>query len=253
MVSWINMTAYIFNILIVLAVAGILYFLLHSKIKMSETGMPGAIGYGIAGYLWGSLLLPIVIIAVLGTLKIFSGMQQNVFPVYILFMSVFNAIFTLLANVWGIFLTNQKQKSLYRSSTVGLGFGFANAAILVGISLYTAILMNGGKVTGLTSEEITAFVNTSPVDIVASGIQVVMVMIFYTFVAMILGPKINAKDWKGVILYGLLYYAGLHLVLKLLEIIPNSIYPYISIVVMLAIGIFCFREIQKELLLNEEK
>lgn len=242
MVSQLNMAAYIFSAILCLAVTGILYVLLWRKNKSIETGMLGAIGYGVTGYLWGGLLFPIVVLALIGNLTSLTGLKENVYLLYLLFVSVFNAFFSILANVWGIFLTNQKQCSLFRSTTVGLGYGFTNAVIVTWLPLYEAVQVNRGAVEATLE-------NQPVIDILSSGISSSAMVVFFALTAMLLGQYVVEKDWKNTILCGLTCYGGMNLARTCIDnLLPDAISPYISTVFMLIVGIISFRLIQKRLL-----
>lgn len=138
-------------IVLPLFVAVLLYIVLHRHSRKLETGMMGAAGYGIMGYLWQQLiyLMMIVVITNMAWLRNAIG---NIYVVSAFLYSLVCSIFVALGLYWGIYLTNQKQRSMYRSVTIGIGFGVGNLAwnILVpyGMSLYYAIQMNAGVFAG---------------------------------------------------------------------------------------------------------
>ncbi len=237
-----NMAAYIFSAILCLVVTGIIYVLLWRKNKSIETGMLGAIGYGLTGYLWGGLLFPIVVLALIGNLTSLTGLKDNIYILYLLFVSIFNAFFSILANVWGIFLTNQKQHSLFRSTTVGLGYGFTNAVIVTWLPLYEAVQINRGVVAAPATQQ-------SMVDILAVGVSSSAMVVFFALTAMLLGQYVVEKDWKNTILCGLTCYGGMNLIRTCIDnLLPDTVSSYISIVFMLAVGVISFRLIQNRLL-----
>lgn len=175
-------------------VAIIPYRMFYKRASKIEAGMLGALGYGIIGYFWQSIIYTLVIGLVLTGL---AGKADNgAFGILILTINgIIVSIFVAAAIYWGVFLTNDKQKSMYRSGTIGLGFGIGNALINYGVQLFYAIQINTGKFGGeaAVKEDILAMATSS---LMLSAYRNVLMLFIFTVMALIAGKWYMEKNWK---------------------------------------------------------
>ena len=114
MVTSAQMTGLIMAIVLPLLAGAVLYYLFWKKSSKIETGMMGAAGYGILGYIWQEVIysfLALVLFANLPWLRNITGGAALLFAAA---EALVSGIFIALGLYWGIYLTNTKQRSLYR-------------------------------------------------------------------------------------------------------------------------------------------
>lgn len=142
-------------------IAAFLYAAVNKRSRKIETGMMGAVGYGFLGFLWQQLIYLMMIVVLSNA----TWLRDAIGSDFILSAFVYGlvcSIFVALGLYWGIYLTNQKQRSIYRSTAIGIGFGLGSLAwnILApyGMSLYYAFQINAGVYAGdaQTKESILA-------------------------------------------------------------------------------------------------
>ena len=110
--------------------------------------MLGAIGYGIMGYFWQEIIYSFLGLLALTKIRDVLNATGGNAVVVAFVEALAGSIFVAAGLYWGVYLTNTKQRSLYRSTTVGLGFGLGAALLTYGFQLYYAIRINVGAFTG---------------------------------------------------------------------------------------------------------
>ena len=96
--------------LIALVVLGIAYYKIHKRSSKLETGLPGALGYGFLGYLWQYLIFSFLAMYLMAL--VFKGVS-GIGKVGVSFgLTFLSTAFTIAALYWGIYLTNEKKRSL---------------------------------------------------------------------------------------------------------------------------------------------
>ena len=189
MVSTGQIIAMCIAMLLPLLVAVVFYILIHRRSSKIEAGMPGAIGYGILGFLWQELIY-LMLIVILTNFVWLRNLMSNNFALTAVVYGLLCSIFVALGLYWGTYLTNQKQRSLYRSATIGLGFGIGNIGWYIlatySMSLYYSIQINAG--TFAKSEELKASIlNTSAMSMYMDALRCILLLLIYTGVALLLG------------------------------------------------------------------
>lgn len=178
MVTTGQMTGFVMAVVLPILAGAIPYYLFWKKSSKIETGMMGAIGYGILGYFWEEIIysfLGLVALTKLGGLLNATGGNAVIVAAI---EALLSGIFVALGLYWGIYLTNTKQQSLYRSATVGIGFGVGYALLTYGFQLFYAIKINRGTFSGTEGAK-AAILKTSVASLcLASYRNILMVMIF---------------------------------------------------------------------------
>lgn len=189
MVSVGQMTGLALAILLPIVVALIPYYLIYKHSSKIESGMMGAIAYGFLGFLWQQLMYLMMVVVMTN----FDWLRNTIGSNYVasaLVYGVLCAVFVALGMYWGVYLTNQKQRSLYRSVTIGIGFGLGSAGwnifLPYGLSLYHAILINSGSFQG-SAELKNSIVNTSVSVLYADAGKSMLMILVFMGTAMILG------------------------------------------------------------------
>ena len=148
MVSTGQMMGYVMAILLPLIAVLIPFYILWKQSSKVERGMLGAIGYGIMGYFWQEIIYSFLGLLALTKMRDVLNATGGNAVVVAFVEALAGSIFVAAGLYWGVYLTNTKQRSLYRSTTVGLGFGLGAALLTYGFQLYYAIRINVGAFTG---------------------------------------------------------------------------------------------------------
>ncbi len=122
MISVAKMVSMIICILLCVVMVAVPSWMIKQRSRKIETGLLGALGYGFVGYVWYYIFyifIGVFLMAKAGT----TGVLVQIF------MTLISTSLTVLSLFWGIYLTNQKQHSIYRSAAVGIGFAFGKMAI----------------------------------------------------------------------------------------------------------------------------
>ena len=171
--------------LLPISVAAVLYWFVNKHSRKIETGMAGAAGYGILGFIWQQLIYLMAVVLLTNQAWLYRAIGKN-FVLSALVYGVVCSIFVALGMYWGIYLTNQKQKSMFRSMTIGIGFGLGNAAwnILApyGMSLYDAIRINAGTFSG-TEKTKASILATSSTKMYLDAFKCILLILIYWGVA----------------------------------------------------------------------
>ncbi len=147
MISIAKIVSMILCVLICVVVVVIPSLVIKKRSSKIETGLLGALSYGFLGYIWQYVFFIFFAAFVMGSLA-----NTGVFLQII--MTLVSTALTVLSLFWGIYLTNQKQRSIYRSAAVGIGFGFGKMAIeLIFSNVYRLYLV--GKINrGISTVDI---------------------------------------------------------------------------------------------------
>ena len=142
MVSTGQMMGYVMAILLPLIAVLIPFYILWKQSSKVERGMLGAIGYGIMGYFWQEIIYSFLGLLALTKMRDVLNATGGNAVVVAFVEALAGSVFVAAGLYWGVYLTNTKQRSLYRSTTVGLGFGLGAALLTYGFQLYYAIRIN---------------------------------------------------------------------------------------------------------------
>lgn len=223
MVSTGQMTALATTIMLPLLAGMILYYFVWKKSSKIETGMFGAIGYGIAGYFWEEIIysfLALVALTKMTNLLNTTG-GSAIFVAFV--EALLSGIFVAAGMYWGVYLTNTKQRSLYRSATVGIGFGFGYVFLTYGFQLYYAIKVNLGTFAGAENTKKQLLATTQASLYVGAYRNILMVIIFMG-IALYIGKFYLEKNYKIACAFPLVVYVFI----RFTDVILNT---YLSVMV----------------------
>lgn len=219
-------------IVLPLLAAAVLYFIIHKHSKKMETGMIGAASYGCLGFLWQQLFYLMAIVA-LNMIPWFRnvGAENYIFQVVIL--SLLCGVFVALGLYWGVYLTNQKQRSLFRSTTIGIGFGVGNALWNIiapySMSLYQSFRINAG--TFQDSEQTKkSIMATSVSTMCLDSLKCVLFLVIYMGIAHLMS-RYYLEGKK-------LYAWGVPIVTQLLISLTNALMREYTPDIVSQIGIY---------------
>lgn len=196
MVSTGQMIGMVLAILIPIAVAAFFYRILHKRSSKIETGMAGAAGYGVTGFLWQQLFYLLLVVLITNI----SWIENTIGNMYVLSACLYGIIcsaFVALGLIWGIYLTNQKQHSLYRTTVVGIGFGLGsvvwNLVLVYGMSFYYSLQINSGTFAG-AEEMKNSILLTSPAAMYLDSFKCVLLLLIYMGMALLAGDFYLKKN-----------------------------------------------------------
>jgi hypothetical protein len=219
MVSLGQMTGMLMALLLPTAVAAAFFVVIRRKSRKIETGIFGAFGYGFAGYLWQEL---IYLMAIIGLCNLEA--VRTVIEKYYFITAFVYSIFVTVGLYWGIYLTNQKQKSLYRSVAVGIGFGFGNVVwnlfAAYGMSFFYAIQMNRGNFNG-SAEVKASILNTPASTMYLDALKCILFLIVYVGIAYVM----SGHYLKGKRVYALAVPAITQLFISLTNAVMSRLLP----------------------------
>lgn len=181
-----QMTGLIVAIVLPILAGMIPYYIFWRRSSKVEAGMLGALTYGVLGYFWEEIIYSFLGLVVLtnmtGMLNATGG--NAVFVAFV--EALASGLFVAVGLYWGIYLTNTKQRSLYRSSVVGIGFGIGAALLNYGFQLYYAIRINMGIFTG-DDKARENILSVSSASLYVAAYRNVMIVLVFMGTALLMG------------------------------------------------------------------
>lgn len=207
-----------------IASAAVPYFMISRRSSALETGLPGAVGYGVLGYVWQYVLYIFgggVFLYRLPFWRSMNGTAQAI--VLNVLLTILTTLCTVAALYWGIYLTNQRKISIYRSATVGIGFGLGRIGLDLIYpychSFYLALQINGGTYHG--KEELkNSIISTTSASMVSGTYKCVLMLVIVLDIALIMGNYYISENKKMAWIYPLVVYE----VIMLLNALPRLIF-----------------------------
>lgn len=199
------------------------YYTMHRRSSKLETGLPGAFSYGLLGYIWNYVFY------------MFSGLFLAQIPFFRsstagsmclgLVLTVVTTLFTTLSLYWGVYLTNQKQKSRYRSVTVGIGFALGKIGLDLlypfGYSIYIGRQINAG--TSQVNEAVKSqILGQTSGDIILATYKCILMFAVIVAIALIMGDYYYKDDRKKAIMSCVIVYEILMILNFIIYRIPNA-------------------------------
>lgn len=229
MVTTGQMTGYVMATMLPVLAGLIPYYLFWKRSSKIERGMLGALGYGAMGYFWQKIIYSVLgMIALTKMIGFLNATGGN--AVFVAFVEALaGGLFTALGLYWGIYLTNTKQRSMYRSTTVGIGFGIGSALLSYGFQLYYAIRIQSGTFTG-TDKAKAGILAASTSSLYVDAYRNVLIVMIYMGVAFLMGKFYLEKNRLSSWLVPILVY----LLIRFTEVILITYIPVVA-----AKTIFC--------------
>ena len=199
MISTINMILMVTCVLISIVALAVPYIMINRRSGKLETGLPGAVGYGLLGYIW-QYIIYMFLGMYLMRMPVFQNMDRSVALVAAnLLLTLVSTVCTAVSLYWGIYLTNQKQLSVYRSAGVGIGFSLGKIGIDLIYpyiySLYFSVQINNG--TYAAAEDIKeSIVNTTPLSLISGTYKCLLMFVIIFVIALIMGKYYISKNKK---------------------------------------------------------
>lgn len=186
--------------------------MIRKRSSKIETGLLGAVAYGVLGYIWQYMLYMFAALYV--AKMIMDGGSQAMGVALNVLLTILSSVLTAASLYWGIFLTNQKQLSIYRSATVGIGFALAKLSIDIiypyVYSFYFSLQINAG--TFQANESIQqSILQTSTPSLVTGCIKGLLLFLVIFALALIMGHYYIEKNKKMAWISVLCIYGALML------------------------------------------
>lgn len=209
MVSTINLVLMVVCVVVSIAALAVPYRMINKRSSALETGLPGALGYGFLGYIWQYVLYMFSGLFIT-KLPFWEGMNATMQTVVVnLLLTVITTLCTAAALYWGIYLTNQKQISIYRSATVGIGFAFGKIGLDLiypyFYSFYLGLQINGGSYQGEEALK-NSILNTTPGSLISGTYKCFLMFVIIFALALVMGDYYIAKNRKMAWIYVLCAY-----------------------------------------------
>lgn len=214
------MTGLILAIILPVLAGLIPYYKFWRKSSKLEGGMLGALAYGALGYFWQEIIYSFLgLVALTKMTGILNATGGN--AVFVAFVEAFaGSLFVALGLYWGIYLTNTKQRSLFRSTTIGIGFGIGAALLKYGFQLYYAVRINTGTFTG-TDMSRKAILAASTSSLYVGAYRNILTVFIYMGVALLMGKFYLEKNKLSSWLVPVLAY----LFMRFTDVILNTYAP----------------------------
>lgn len=196
MISVFTMVMMAVCVLIGVAVPFGCILLLKGRSSKIESGLSGAVGYGVLGYVWQYVFYMFIGAFLMSAPIPGNEMVKAVILQFLL--TLVSTGCTAASLYWGIYLTNQKQISLYRSAAVGIGFSLGKIGIDLVYpyvySLYLSLQMNEGtcQVNEFIQESI---LNTTAGSLISGLYKCLLMFVIIFWIALIMG-KYYIQDNK---------------------------------------------------------
>lgn len=234
MISSVSMMGYTIAALLSIGCGIFPILLLWKRSSRIETGMLGSVCYGGLGYIWAQLMIGSFIMVMINQVGFFVTMKKEFYFGYLCVRAIVTAFMATLAFVWGIFLANQKQKSLYRSTVVGISYGLVVSVIYTMMPLYEAVQVNAGKIAA-TDPLAQSIMSTSVVDVILGGFKYGALSLFYGAVALVMSKLWNEGLIQKPSYIGFGAFLVVGLIRSLIGLLPVMIGSRIVDTVFLAV------------------
>ncbi len=224
MVSTFNMVLMLVCVVVGIAAAAVPYFMISRRSSALETGLPGAVGYGVLGYVWQYILYIFGGGVFLYRLPFWRSMNGTAQAIILnILLTILTTLCTVAALYWGIYLTNQRKISIYRSATVGIGFGLGRIGLDLIYpychSFYFALQINSGTYHG--KEELkNSIISTTSASMVSGTYKCVLMLVIVLDIALIMGNYYISENKKMAWIYPLAVYE----VIMLLNALPRLMF-----------------------------
>lgn len=196
------------------------YYKFWQRSSKIEGGMLGALAYGALGYFWQEIIYSFLgLVALTKMTGILNATGGN--AVFVAFVEALaGSVFVALGLYWGIYLTNTKQRSLFRSVTIGIGFGIGDALLKYGFQLFYAVKINAGTFSG-TDMSKKAILATPVSSLYLAAYRNVLVVIIYMGVALLMGKFYLEKNKLSSWLVPILAY----MFMRFTDVLLNTYAP----------------------------
>lgn len=224
MVSTFNMVLMLVCVVAGVAAAAVPYLMISRRTSALETGLPGAVGYGVLGYVWQYVLYIFGGGMFLYRLPFWKSMNGTARMILLnILLTILTTLCTVAALYWGIYLTNQKKISIYRSATVGIGFGLGKIGLDLIYpychSFYLALQINAGTYKG--DEKLkSSILSSTSASLVTGTYKCILMLLIVMDIALVMGHYYISEKKKMAWAYPLVVYE----IIMLLNALPRLIF-----------------------------
>lgn len=200
MISTFTMVMMVVCVLIGIAVPAFFILLIRKRSSKIEAGLSGAVAYGFLGYIWQYVFL-VILTVLMSKLPIPGSTEFQVIIINFLLTFV-STLCTGASLYWGIYLTNQKKVSLYRSAAVGIGFSLGKIGIELVYSyaykFYLSMQINAGTAGASQVDEIVqqSVKETTAGSLILGTYKCLLMFVIIFAIALIMGNYYIQKNRK---------------------------------------------------------
>ena len=224
MVTTGQITGLIMAIVLPILAGAVPFCILWKRSSRIENGMIGAVAYGALGYFWQEVIYSSLSMMALTSMRgVFNTIGGSGGILVAAVEALLRGMFVVLGLYWGVYLTNTKQRSLYRSATVGIGFGIGDALLSYGFQLYYAVRINLGIFTGEEAAR-ESILSTSVGSLYVGAYRGILMVIIFMGMALVMGDYYLEKKRRQAWGVPLIVYVFL----RFTEVILNM---YLSVMV----------------------
>lgn len=239
MVSTMTMIIMIACVLVGIAVLAIPYIMISRRSSKLETGLPGAIGYGFLGYIW-----QYIIYMFLGLFLMRMPFLQSINKTFAEILV--NILLTLVTTgctaaslYWGLYLTNQKQISIYRSATIGIGYSLGKMGMDLIYpyiySVYFSIQINGG-IFQADKEIKNSILSTTNGELISGTYKCILMFVIIFAITLVMGNYYIEKNKKMTWLSVLVSYEIIMLLNVILRYVTGRAFDVVFMIVFTIIA-----------------
>lgn len=244
MVSTMTMILMIACVLVGIAVLAIPYIMISRRSSNLETGLPGAVGYGFLGYIW-QYIIYMFLGLFLTKMSFWQSINKTFAEVLVnILLTLVTTGCTAASLYWGLYLTNQKQISIYRSATVGIGYSLGKIGmdlIYPNISsVYFSIQINRGTFQAddeLKQELKNSILSTTNGQLISSTYKCILMFVIVFAITLVMGNYYIEKNKKMTWLSVLVSYEVIMLLNIILRYVTGGAYDVVFMIVFTLIAV----------------
>lgn len=186
-------------VLVGIAALAVPYVMIRRRSSNLETGLPGAIGYGFLGYIWQYIIYMFLGLFLMRMPFLLSVSEALAGILVKLLLTLITTGCTAASLYWGIYLTNQKQISIYRSAAVGIGYSLGKMGMDLFYpylySVYFSLQINNG--TFHADEALkNSILNTTAGELVSGTYKCILMFVIIFAITLVMGKYYIEKNRK---------------------------------------------------------
>lgn len=239
MVSTMTMIIMIACVLVGIAVLAIPYIMINKRSGKLETGLPGAVAYGFLGYIW-QYIIYMFLGLYLTQMPFLKGINETFADVLVkVLLTLITTGCTAASLYWGIYLTNQKQLSIYRSAAVGIGYSLGKMGLDLiypyVCSVYFSIQINAGTFQAEKGIK-NSILNTTAGELVSDTYKCILMFVIVFTIALVMGKYYIQKNKKMTWLSVLVSYEIIMLINVILRYVCGGAFDVVFMIVFTVIA-----------------
>ncbi|MCM1245960.1 MAG: hypothetical protein NC293_10000 [Roseburia sp.] len=239
MVSTMTMILMVACVLVGIAVLAIPYLMINRRSSKLETGLPGAVGYGFLGYIWQYIIYMFLGLFVM-RMPLWQSMNKAVSEFLVnLLLTLVTTGCTAASLYWGLYLTNQKRISIYRSAAVGIGYSLGKIGMdLIYPYLYSVYFsFQINSRTFHADEEIkSSILSTTNGQLISGTYKCILMFVIIFAITLVMGHYYISQNKKMTWLSVLVSYEIIMLLNVILRYVTGGAYDVVFMILFTVIA-----------------